>query len=361
MLKIIHGADFHLDSPFSGLTPEQAAKRRAEQRQLLADVARLAQATQSDLVLLSGDLLDSGNVYRETMDALSAALSEIPCPVFIAPGNHDFYAPGTPYDVLSWPDNVHIFTEDTITSYDLPQLNCTVWGRAFTDAHMTESPLAGFTAPQDGRTHIMALHGMVGGPSEYGPISPEEIAASGLDYLALGHVHQYSGLQQAGKTWWAYPGCAEGRGFDETGAKGVLYLELHEGQCKARFAPICRHRYEVLHIDLTGEERPLDAILGALPSDTKEDIYRIVLTGEGKAPDLSALERVLAGRFYGVSLLDRTRLPRGLWDRREEDSLTGLFLRLLWERREAGMDDQLCQMAARFGLAALENGEDPYV
>ena len=35
MLKIIHGADFHLDSPFSGLTPERAARRREEQRELL--------------------------------------------------------------------------------------------------------------------------------------------------------------------------------------------------------------------------------------------------------------------------------------------------------------------------------------
>ena len=35
MLNIIHGADFHLDSPFSGLSPERAAQRRGEQRDLL--------------------------------------------------------------------------------------------------------------------------------------------------------------------------------------------------------------------------------------------------------------------------------------------------------------------------------------
>ena len=35
MIKLIHGADLHLDSPFSGLTPEQAAGRRQEQRELL--------------------------------------------------------------------------------------------------------------------------------------------------------------------------------------------------------------------------------------------------------------------------------------------------------------------------------------
>ena len=55
MLNIIHGADFHLDSPFSGLSPERAAQRRGEQRDLLTRLAQLAREKQADLVLLSGD------------------------------------------------------------------------------------------------------------------------------------------------------------------------------------------------------------------------------------------------------------------------------------------------------------------
>ena len=49
MVKIIHGADFHLDSPFSGLTPERAAQRRGEQRELLARLADLAREERADL------------------------------------------------------------------------------------------------------------------------------------------------------------------------------------------------------------------------------------------------------------------------------------------------------------------------
>ena len=49
MLKIIHGADFHLDSPFAGLTPERAARRRGEQRDLLNRLAELARETGADL------------------------------------------------------------------------------------------------------------------------------------------------------------------------------------------------------------------------------------------------------------------------------------------------------------------------
>ena len=193
MLNIIHGADFHLDSPFSGLSPERAARRRGEQRDLLTRLAQLAREKQADLVLLSGDLMDGETVYRETAQALSQALGGIPCPVFLAPGNHDCYSPSSVYATLDWPDNVHIFTTPAVEGVDLPQLNCTVYGRAFCSPHETESPLAGFRAAEDGRLTLACLHGDTAPGSGYGPISQEEIAASGLDYLALGHVHQHSG------------------------------------------------------------------------------------------------------------------------------------------------------------------------
>ena len=360
MLKLIHGADFHLDSPFSGLTPDRAAQRRGEQRLLLEALARLAKDRQADLVLLSGDLFDSEQVYRETLRAMMTALQEIPCPVFIAPGNHDFYGESSPYARLSWPDNVHIFTSDKITGFALKELNCTVWGRAFLGPHDSASPLAGFAAPADGQTHLMALHGAVGPASDYGPISPEEIAASGLAYLALGHVHKYSGLQKAGGTFWAYPGCPEGRGFDETGLKGVICAQVDGGEVREEFVPLCRRRYEIVTADITGRP-PLDAIHAAVEGSAVDDIYRIILTGEGMAPNLEELTKVLAPSFYGLTLRDETRLPRDLWDRKEEDSLTGLFLRQLWEACRQDPDNAALQQAVRFGLAALEHGEDPYL
>lgn len=360
MLKLIHGADFHLDSPFSGLPPEKAALRRAELRRLPARLAELAQKEGAQLVLLSGDLFDSERIYRETAEALAQALGSIPCPVFIAPGNHDCYTPASPYAALSWPENVRIFTSDRIESVDLPELGCAVWGRAFTSPQQSASPLAGFRAPrQDGRLHLMVLHGDVDGGDSYGPITREEIAASGLDYLALGHIHLPSGLRREGDTFWAYPGCPEGRGFDEEGDRGVLCLEAEPGEVRARFVPLCTRRYRILTADITGTD-PLSAIRSALPDDPGGDIYRIRLTGQGNPPDLAALEQALAPDLFGLSLKDCTRLPRGLWDRREEDSLTGLFLQLLWEKYSADPDDPAVRQAAVFGLAALERGEDPF-
>lgn len=356
MLKLIHASDFHLDSPFSGLGPEQAALRRGEQRELLARLADLAREKRADLVLLSGDLLDSERVFRETVQALAGALAAIPCPVFIAPGNHDFYSPASPYASLDWPSHVHLFTSGEMEAVPLPELNCTVYGRAFTAPHQDKSPLEGFFAAGEG-IRLGCLHGDVAPQSRYGPITQEEIAASGLHYLALGHIHQGSGLQRAGDVYWAYPGCPEGRGFDELGEKGVLYLEVDETAAAAQFIPLCRRRYESLTVDITGRS-PLEAVRSALPAETGADIYRLLFTGEGQAPDLAALEAELAPRFYGLTLRDRTRLPQDLWRRREEDTLTGLFLREMWQLCQEEPDNPVYQLAARFGLAALENGED---
>ena len=336
------------------------ASKSPRRRELLDRLAGLAEERRADVVLLSGDLLDGGQTYQETVQALARTLGGIPAPVFIAPGNHDCYGPRSVYAGTAWPDNVHIFSTVAVEGVELPGLNCVVHGAAFTTPQADRSPLMGFAAPRDGRIHLMALHGDVEGKGRYGPIALEDIAASGLTYLALGHIHACSGLQKAGDTYWAYPGCPEGRGFDELGDKGVLYVEAEPGSCRAEFVPLCRRRYQILSVDVTGAEDLAAVVRAALPPDTAGDIYRILLTGErgAEALDLEGLTRALAPRFYGLTLRDRTRVQRAVWDRMEEDTLTGLFLRLMAARCRAEPENEILQQAVRFGLAALENGED---
>jgi hypothetical protein len=136
-----------------------------------------------------------------------------------------------------------------------------------------------------------------------------------------------------------------------------LYVEAEVDKVSAQFVPLGTHRYEILTVDVTGSD-PLSAVLSALPPDTQQDIYRVILTGEGKSPDMAALARELSPKFYGLTLLDRTQLPQDVWARRGEDTLTGLFLRSMWARGQKDPDDPVCQLAVRFGLAALEQGED---
>ena len=358
MLKLIHGADFHLDAPFAALPPEKSRQRREEQRGLLDRLAELVAAEQAQLVLLSGDLLDGGETYQETVESLSRTLGQIKVPVLIAPGNHDPYGPRSVYAGTLWPENVHIFSSIQVESVELPQLGCVVHGAAFTTPQADRSPLMGFSAPRDGRIHLMVLHGDVAGQSRYGPIDQADIAASGLTYLALGHVHTCSGLQHTGETFWAYPGCPEGRGFDETGEKGVLAVTVESCRdVSARFVPLAARRYERAEVDVTGAESAQSALRAVLPSAPTGDCCRIFLKGQRvfDPPDLAALTALAEPYYFHVTLRDCTRPFRNLWDRVAEDSLTGLTLRALREVEEP----EERELAARFALAALEHGEDP--
>lgn len=363
MVKVIHGADFHLDAPFSALPPEHAAQRRAEQRQLLHRLAELSNREEADLVLLSGDLFDGAQVYGETLEALAQALGTIQAPVFIAPGNHDFWSERSAYEEVRWPEQVHIFTKPGVETVELPELKCCVHGAAFTAPGREDRVLEGFHAPADGMTHIMVLHGDMAADSRYGPITEEDIVLSGLDYLALGHIHACSGLQRAGGTAWAYPGCPEGRGFDELGDKGVLCGTVDKGTVQLDFVPLCQRRYLIREVDVTGQD-PAAALSAALPQEESPDFCRILLTGERglEALDGKALERLAAPWYFSVTVRDKTHMGRDLWARAEEDTLTGLFLQDMSRRLEEAEDEEsrsAVELAVRFGLAALENREDP--
>ena len=373
-MKLLHASDFHLDSPLTGLSPEKSAQRRRELREIPARLAALAKDEGADLVLLPGDLFDGERVHPETVRALAQALEVMAVPVFIAPGNHDYFHERSPYAASNWPDQVHIFTSPELQAIELPELNCVVHGCAFITPHREDDPIAGFAAPDDGKLHLLCVHGEVGLTGNYGPIDPRSLERSGAAYAALGHVHT-ANSGKAGKTLWACPGCPEGRGFDELGPKGALIVSFDENvrmgitsldgppmtpidmgiqPVAARFVPVCKRQYSVETVDVND-------FAAALPTGESPDFVRIILAGESlDIPDLTALAAQAAPHFFHVELRDRTTLPTELWARGSEDSLTGLFLREMRARLDSaeGNERDKLLLAARFGLAALEGGED---
>ena len=358
MIKFLHAADVHLDAPFAALSPEQAAGRRQEQRALLTELAEAANAHGCDVVLLAGDLFDSAGASDETLLALRRALTSIHAPVFISPGNHDCLLPGSAYLTEDWPENVHIFKTDSIEAVELPEKNLRVYGAGFT-ARFEKPLLAGFHAKADGMTNLMVVHGNpTQTASPYNPITPEQLESSGLAYLALGHIHQKSGLLRRGNTFYAWPGCAMGRGFDELGQKGAYLGEISGSGVRLDFLPLSGRKYEILRVD-AGDDA-LAAITAVLPEDTQNDIYRVILTGEAEPADTAAIQAALAPRFYALTVRDETRPRRALWAGAEEDTLRGLFLQALKAQYDAAQteeDRRKIALAARCGCAAMDGEE----
>jgi len=148
-IKLLHAADFHLDSPFEGLSAAEAAARRDEQRQLLRRISEIAASEKADAVLFAGDLWDSDYAYLETAETLCRELENIGVPVFLAPGNHDYYSPRSPYAKLKLPENVHIFKSAEPACVPLPELGARIWGAAFTSP-ASRPMLSGFEPAREG-------------------------------------------------------------------------------------------------------------------------------------------------------------------------------------------------------------------
>ena len=364
-IKLIHAADFHLDSPFQGLSAAKAAIRRQEQYIMLQRLSELAEHECAELMLLSGDLLDSSNSRSETAEELMHWLGRVHCPVIISPGSQDWYGPHSAWARLKLPENVTLFREREMHLVSVPSAGARVYGAAFTD-RISPSLLRGFHAERKpGLYNLLCMHGEVGNPnSPYNPITEDDLAASGIDFAALGHAHSASGLKRSGGCWYSWPGCPEGRGFEESGEKTVSVIELSTEGCTMRTSDISTRQYHTLTLDMT-EKDPLLLIHTALPDDTVRDVYRITLTGETNAPpDLRKLSQNLEEMFFSLQLRDRTRLSQEVWRSAGEDSLRGLFLyrlRELYDAAKSDADKTRIEQAARWGLAALCNGEEVQV
>lgn len=360
MISILHAADLHLDSPFAALDGEQAAAMRKEQRRILEDIAAEAERRRADILLLAGDLFDSSRCFGETEETLLRALEQTRARVFIAPGNHDYYSPRSPWARMKLPENVHVFTSPEIEAVELPGLGCTVYGAAFL-SDSAAPPLRGFRAKGDG-VNIMLLHGDTeNADSKYGYISREDIAESGLDYLALGHIHKFSGIRREGNTFFAYPGAAIGRGFDETGEKGFIAGGVEKGGCSLEFVPVNSRRYEIISVDISGHDAA-ESIKKSMPVGCGRDIYRVLLTGECETPpNVPALERELSPLCFRLEIRDETRPKTELWAMAGASSLKGGFLRRMKARYDAADTEEeraIISLAARHGLAALEKREE---
>lgn len=311
-----------------------------------------------DVMLLSGDLFDSDRMYSQTARTLAQALARFRGRIFLSPGNHDFYAPGSGYDAVDWPENVHIFTSRRPQTVLLRSLNASVTGAAFTSAEEWEPFDGASFSGGDAPIRLGVLHGEVTrGESKYRAIPPAEIEKTNLTYLALGHVHRCAGVQRAGNTAYAYPGCLPGRGFDETGDKGFLYGEITPEKVELEFIPFAPRRYQSVTADITDRD-PADAVRQALDPDCGQDICRVLLTGSRRENfSLSALTSELSGLCAALELTDETYPEEDVWARCGEDSLRGLFLQNLRARYDGADEDEKRQLlqAARFGLAALDN------
>ena len=324
MIKILHSADWHMDAPLRQFSPEQRSFLRKKMLSLPGMIADVCIREDCDLVLLAGDVFDGTAYTPESVEAVRRALERMEVPVFIAPGNHDFYGANSVWAREEWPANVFVFNRQELSAFRLRSLNCRVYGAAFTSMDCP-GLLTGFRAGGEEQYALMVLHGDPSSPdSDYNPVTAAQVRDSGLDYLALGHVHA-PGRFGAGAGMCAWPGCPMGHGWDETGTKGVLIAELDQ-ETSMRFIPLDVPKF--YDLELPVGENAAQALAELLPGGGSEDFFRVKLTGESAGVDPEALCRRFEA-YPNLKLLDETVKQDDLWKHAGQDTLEGVYFQIL--------------------------------
>jgi len=367
MLKILHAADLHLDSPFAALDERRAEIRRGELRAAFLSLVTYAQKNGIDLLLLAGDLFDTEFVTRETVSVLRDGFSRLSCPVVIAPGNHDCAAPGSVWQRERFGENVHVFLSPSLEKFSFDELGADVYGYAFTAPELMVCPLDGHTVDDPSRINLLCAHGDLGAPvSRYAPLPRAALAAFGADYAALGHVHNPAPIELRDGTVVAYAGCLEGRAPDETGPKGAVLCEIEKADGRADVHAVrlrfSRRRYETLEADVGGAQSMLE-IHDRLAAAVREagwgedTLGRATLRGAlppSLVIDTAALEAQFP-QLFSMRVTDETAPLLDGEDFKNDRTARGVFYRALAEKMESGSprERRIAALALRYGLSAI--------
>ena len=376
MLKVIHTADIHLDSPFSLGNAETSALRREELREMFRRLCRYIGEQKADLVLIAGDLFDRKFVTKNTVDLVVRELAALPDVRFvITPGNHDYYSPDSIWVKTDFPANVTIFKSETLSKvrFDIRDRKVDVYGYAFTSISMDHCPFTEYQADDPDAINILVAHGnMLQKNAEDCPITLADIRSTNFDYIALGHIHQQHEINSEDDQWYGYCGSPEPRDFGETGWHGIFSVEMDKTEegflCKPAFVKMASRRYMVETLNVTGAEQS-DAILEAVQTMLsqrdygEETLLRIKFTGDvapaAEVP-VDAIRDLCGGLAY-VEVIDETS-PLFDYDYLAADpTIRGAYFRELLPKLRSidAREREVAAMALRCGLSVLGGGELP--
>lgn len=348
-MKIIHTSDLHLESAMTSLAHEKVRERKNELYEALVRMVDEAVRLEARLIIIAGDLFDVKSISKKAAERVANLIERhIEIDFLYLPGNHE--RDGFIAKLESLPSNLLVFGREwTYFEYG----NVTVAGRSELSPDMfAELKLDG------ARKNIVVLHGVLG---EYAggadSISLSSARGLGIDYMALGHYHSYMKYDIDRRGIAVYSGTPEGRGFDEAGECGFVILETDGEGISHRFCPCAKRTVHIIRVDISGAVRQYDIeqrCEAALRNVSSLDLVRLVLSGEREMeliPDLSAIERRYAYRYYVFSVKDETRMRIDPEVFARDKSLKGEFIRLTVGRDD--LSDTMKEKIIKLGIAAL--------
>jgi DNA repair exonuclease SbcCD nuclease subunit len=368
MLRLLHTADVHLGARHADLG-DAAASQRERQFAAFAASVDLALAEHVDLFLVAGHLFDSNVQPRRSVERVAAELARLVrarVRSVLVPGTHDVYDRSSVYRAYDLAALAGSTPGDDLVTVLTPErpwvhlgaCDVVVSGPVFATKRAPHSPLRDLAATRtpDATWRLGLLHAAVAIPGRTDHdevvITVDEIAASGLDYLALGHWHGAQVAKARGVTY-AYAGAPEPVALDQDRAGKVLLVTLDqrggEKRVEVEERVVGRTTFERTDVDAATVESQPALIAGLRASADRDRVLDVRLIGvrpDDLDLDTTEMEDALKADFLRVRVRDHSQPPLTDGPLPPSETIAGSFIRTV-EGRIAALEGSPDTAAAR--------------
>lgn len=364
-VKILHCADIHIGAAESFLGA-YSESRQAETLITFEKIINIAKENNVDILLIAGDLFNSNTISKAFTDRVFECFEQIPeIKIVFAAGNHDPLNFDSPFKKYNLPKNLYVLdTKDCFVEFS--DLNTRVYGKSFKEVYMKGSPRFSLK-PDNNFINLMCIHGELKSDlnSDYNSITSDFIENSGMDYIALGHIHKRTDISKIGGSYCAYCGCPEGQGFDELQEKGVYLGEVSKGNCNLQFVPTAKRMHLCEFIDISGAsnsseiaEIAVNYLKQKYSESYSENLYKIVLTGsidEEAVISIPEITSRLNEVVYFAKVKNKTEIKVDFLALATEQTLKGIFVKNMLAKIETAEDfeKEKLKAALNIGLKAF--------
>ena len=348
-MRIIHTADLHLDSSLSAhLSTTKAEQRKKELLNAFERLTIFAKANDVKAVIIAGYMFDKKHIPLKTRKKVFDYINDCKEIDFLyIQGNHD----ECDIDGTDKPENLKLFTNNW-TFYSYGDVN--IYGINF--SKNTNKYLYDTLLVDKDKVNIVALHGQIANHNADDVINLNRLKEKGIDYLALGHIHQYSSEALDDRGIYCYSGCLESRGFDEIGDKGFVLIDVNDKKLTHNFIKNSYRNMYQFDVDITDVDswpKLKNKVSDLLKEVTSNDMVKLVLKGHFKVDQqkyVFELENYLSNNYYFGKVKDESKLFIDLKDYENEKSLKGEFIK---EVKNTILDETLQSDVILLGIKAL--------
>ncbi len=378
-MRLLHTADVHLGARFGVLGEEKGRAQRLQLQRTFESIGELAVDERVDALIVAGDLFDNNTPSAGSIELVRRVLARVAgegIHAFIIPGTHDCYDSSSVWRTidLSGVSGATVLTDET-GSVRVPEVDLTVYGLVCASKKAPAGALASLKRSADDGIHVGIVHGSLAIPDiledDSLVFTEEEAAATGMDYLALGHWHSFR-QERFGEVIACYPGSPEFVSIDQRGAGQVALVTIdREGAVSVEPRQVGVRRLEELEVAVDTISSPAQVAEVIRAKTDPNLVLEVTLTGLCAFDfgiDLEELAAELQSDFFHLRLRDKShpRLDDVAISELPETTVAGKFARIMRKRIEEAekaaqsADDNardekaVYEEALKLGVALLE-------